>query len=147
MHTGIRKRKAHITACAGDTAKPAARDRKVLLRKTTRRWPDSGQRKIRFYPPRSVPLIQSRFCGNAIRDIYGNAALRRRFTRQPLPLLQKRSKCAVYTPSGTADRMGYKTEWKHRPLLRPLYEQCAIPLDLSQGAFFYCLSCGTDPAA
>lgn len=53
---------------------------------TTRRWPDSGQRKIRFYPPRSVPLIQSRFCGNAIRDIYGNAALRRRFTRQlPAP--------------------------------------------------------------
>ena len=50
-----------------------------------------------------------------------------------LPLLQKGSKCAVHTPSGTAGRMGYKTEWKHRPLLRPLYEQCAIPLDLSQG--------------
>ena len=25
--------------------------------------------------------------------------------------------------------------------------KCAIPLDLFQGAFFYCLSCGTDPAA
>ena len=52
--------------------------------------PGGGQTLVKeksgFYPPRSVPLIQSRFCGNAIRDIYGNAALRRRFTRQlPAP--------------------------------------------------------------
>ena len=74
-----------------DTVKPAARDRRALLRKTIRKRPDSGQRKIRFYPPRLAPLIQSRFCGNAIRDIYGNAALRRRFTqRLPAPSAKRK---------------------------------------------------------
>lgn len=71
--------------------KTCGKDKKVLLPKTTRRRPDSGQRKIRFYPLRSAPLIQSRFCGSAIRDIYGNAALRRRFMRRlPAPSAKRK---------------------------------------------------------
>ena len=37
------------------------------MRKTTQKRPDSGQRKIRFYPPKSALFIQSRFCGSAIK--------------------------------------------------------------------------------
>lgn len=39
-------------------------------------YPEAAK-KIRFYPPRSALIIQKRFCGSAIRDIYENAALRR----------------------------------------------------------------------
>ena len=79
-----REQKALITACAEDTAKPAAGYRKALLLKTTRKRPDSGQRKIRFY-------------GSAIRGIYGSATLQRNFMRWFLFLSTVLSACSIRT--------------------------------------------------